>query len=142
VGVRKPRLWRIWADHVFAAAGFNEPNALAIIANDGSGDNHIFHLYVREKDPRAELWDGARSGTRAAVDVFNADEVRRSLLMGTYEHCTDYSTRRPATSSELEIFYPRSSRRPQRYTPTSPASIRPDRPCTDIYTAPQLRPKS
>lgn len=58
--------------------GFNEPNALAIIGNDGSGDNHIFHLYVREKDPRAELWDGARSGTQAAVDVFNADEVRKT----------------------------------------------------------------
>jgi len=55
--------------------GFNEPNALAIIGNDGSGDNHIFHLYVREKDPKVELWDGARSGTQAAKDVFNADEV-------------------------------------------------------------------
>jgi intermediate cleaving peptidase 55 len=55
--------------------GFNEPNAPAVIANDGSGDNHIFHLYVREKDPKAELWDGARSGTQAAMDVFNADEV-------------------------------------------------------------------
>jgi intermediate cleaving peptidase 55 len=31
---------------------------------------------VREKDSKAELWDGARSGTQAAVDVFNADEVR------------------------------------------------------------------
>jgi hypothetical protein len=60
--------------------GFNEPNALAIIGNDGSGDNHIFHLYVREKDPKAELWDGARSGTQAAVDVFNADEVRDTGL--------------------------------------------------------------
>lgn len=56
--------------------GYNEPNALAIIGNDGSGDNHIFHLYVREKDAKAELWDGARSGTQAAKDVFNADEVR------------------------------------------------------------------
>lgn len=45
------------------------------VANDGSGNNHIFHLYVREKDPRVELWDGARSGTQAAMDVFNADEV-------------------------------------------------------------------
>lgn len=46
-----------------------------MIANDGSGNNHIFHLYVREKDPKVELWDGARSGTQAAMDVFNADEV-------------------------------------------------------------------
>lgn len=46
--------------------------------NDGSGDNHLFHLYVREKDPKIELWDGARSGTQAALDVFNADEVREN----------------------------------------------------------------
>lgn len=65
-------------------SGFNEPNALAVIANDGSGDNHIFHLYVREKDPKAELWDGARSGTQAAMDVFNADEVG-CLCMKTVE---------------------------------------------------------
>lgn len=46
------------------------------IVNDGSGDNHLFHMYNREKDAKAELWDGARSGTQAAMDVFNADEVR------------------------------------------------------------------
>lgn len=33
-------------------------------------------MFVREKDDKAELWDGARSGVQAAVDVFNADEVR------------------------------------------------------------------
>ncbi|KAJ5702240.1 hypothetical protein N7488_009788 [Penicillium malachiteum] len=59
----------------FYLTGFNEPNALAVIVNDGSGDNHTFHLYVREKDPKAELWDGARSGSQAAADIFNADET-------------------------------------------------------------------
>ncbi|KAK2761636.1 hypothetical protein FQN54_001464 [Arachnomyces sp. PD_36] len=58
----------------FYLTGFNEPGAVAVIANDGSG-SHDFHLYVREKDPKAELWEGARSGTRAALDVFNADET-------------------------------------------------------------------
>lgn len=55
--------------------GFNEPEALAVIERDASGDGHIFHLFVREKDPKAEIWDGARSGTQAAIDVFNADET-------------------------------------------------------------------
>lgn len=32
-------------------------------------------MFVRDKDDNAELWDGARSGVQAAVDVFNADEV-------------------------------------------------------------------
>lgn len=48
----------------------------SVVGNDGSDDNHIFHLYSREKNARSELWDGARSGTQAALDVFNADEVR------------------------------------------------------------------
>jgi len=34
-----------------------------------------FHLFVRPKDEKAELWEGARSGIQAALDIFNADEV-------------------------------------------------------------------
>ncbi|SLM36950.1 xaa-pro aminopeptidase [Lasallia pustulata] len=59
----------------FYLTGFNEPEALAIIEKSAPGDDHTFHLYVRPKDPKAEQWDGARSGTQAAVDVFNADET-------------------------------------------------------------------
>ncbi|KEF51747.1 xaa-Pro aminopeptidase [Exophiala aquamarina CBS 119918] len=55
--------------------GFNEPEALAVIGRDSTGTDHTFHLFVREKDPKAEIWDGARSGTHAAGDVFNADET-------------------------------------------------------------------
>ena len=73
------------------AAGFNEPEALAVIgmcsvkqattmltASTGkaaTGDDHIFYLFVRGKDFKAEIWDGARSGIQAASDVFNADEI-------------------------------------------------------------------
>ncbi|KAF2139370.1 uncharacterized protein K452DRAFT_352618 [Aplosporella prunicola CBS 121167] len=59
----------------FYLTGFDEPEALAIIEKTGPEDEHLFHLYVRPKDPRAELWDGARSGVQAALDVFNADEA-------------------------------------------------------------------
>lgn len=37
--------------------------------------DHVFHLFVRAKDPKMEQWEGSRSGTQAALDVFNADEV-------------------------------------------------------------------
>jgi intermediate cleaving peptidase 55 len=40
---------------------------------------------VREKDPKAELWDGARSGTQAARDVFNADEVWDTNMSMVYD---------------------------------------------------------
>ncbi|KAL1625993.1 aminopeptidase [Neofusicoccum ribis] len=59
----------------FYLTGFNEPEALAVIEKNASGDDHVFHLYVRPKDARAEMWDGARSGVQAALDVFNADEA-------------------------------------------------------------------
>lgn len=79
--------------HAHTLLGFNEPEALAIIGTShgkqsksqdtefnaektGPGDAHAFHLYCRPKDPRAELWEGARSGIQAAQDVFNADKVR------------------------------------------------------------------
>ncbi|KAJ5190924.1 uncharacterized protein N7498_009909 [Penicillium cinerascens] len=101
----------------FYLTGFNEPNALAIIANDGSGDNHVFHLYVREKDPRAELWDGARSGTRAAVDVFNADETGNIERIG--DILPKIVTQATEVYSEIPGFDPsRSSLHRYLYGPT------------------------
>jgi intermediate cleaving peptidase 55 len=43
------------------------------------GDDHIFHLYVRPKNPKVEAWEGSRSGLDAATDVFNADEVSHNV---------------------------------------------------------------
>ncbi|CAF9922164.1 hypothetical protein IMSHALPRED_005600 [Imshaugia aleurites] len=59
----------------FYLTGFNEPEAVAVIGKSFDGDDHTFHLFVREKDAKAEQWDGVRSGTQAALDVFNADEA-------------------------------------------------------------------
>lgn len=56
--------------------GFHEPEAIAVIQKDGSSPEPIFHLFVRPKDADAERWSGSRSGVQAALDVFNADEVR------------------------------------------------------------------
>ena len=59
----------------FYLTGFVEPDALAVISKSpNNDDDHQFHLFVREKDPKEEQWEGTRSGTQAAVDVFNADE--------------------------------------------------------------------
>jgi intermediate cleaving peptidase 55 len=58
--------------------GFNEPESVAVIQKIGSSKDYNFHLFLRPKDPKAEQWDGARSGEQAALDVFNADEVSLS----------------------------------------------------------------
>ncbi|KAH9826417.1 hypothetical protein Tdes44962_MAKER10037 [Teratosphaeria destructans] len=59
----------------FYLTGFTEPEAVAVIEKGASEVEYTFHLFVRPKDERAELWDGARSGVQAAQDVWNADEA-------------------------------------------------------------------
>ncbi|KAI4198488.1 MAG: hypothetical protein LQ346_002763 [Caloplaca aetnensis] len=59
----------------FYLTGFNEPEAVAVIRKATSDGDHVFHLFVRAKDPKVEQWEGSRSGTQAALDVFNADET-------------------------------------------------------------------
>lgn len=97
--------------------GFNEPEALAVIGKDEAGADHTFHLYVREKDPKAEMWDGARSGTQAAVDVFNADgsgdisNIRSNLpdvIRGASEVYTDITQPDQTLSTLWRFLYGRT----------------------------------
>lgn len=62
---------------------------------------YTFHLFVRPKDEKAEIWDGARSGVQAAQDVFNADEAQSidslssilpQIINGAREVFTDIGT--------------------------------------------------
>jgi intermediate cleaving peptidase 55 len=58
--------------------GWAEPESLAVVVREDGEDDAVdykFWLFVREKDRKAELWDGARSGVDAAREVWNADEV-------------------------------------------------------------------
>lgn len=103
----------------FYLTGFNEPEALAVIGKDSTGTDHTFHLYVREKDPRAEIWEGARSGIQAARDVFNADETGdiadlKNLLpeiVGAASHIYTDATQPDTTQSAVHRFlYGRSKK--------------------------------
>lgn len=98
----------------FYLTGFNEPEALAVIQKPGSGPDYVFHLFVRPKDAKAELWEGARSGVQAAQDVFNADEPgdilhmneRLGSLIANAKHIyTDIPTSLPNTGTSFEGKY-------------------------------------
>jgi intermediate cleaving peptidase 55 len=77
---------------------------------DNRHSSPLFTLFVREKNKREELWEGARSGTIAARDVFNADEALdvanissslESILEGADNVYTDLpSSFQPKTSFE------------------------------------------
>ena len=51
--------------------GFHEPDAVAIIAP--GHDDGDFHLLVRPKDPKLEVWTGIRTGPEKAKSEFGAD---------------------------------------------------------------------
>ncbi|KAI9869268.1 MAG: hypothetical protein M1813_000056 [Trichoglossum hirsutum] len=94
-------------------SGFNEPEAAAVIEKTGPDGQHIFHLFVRPKNLKAELWDGARSGVQAAFDVFNADEagdinqlhqLLTPLIAEASIVCTDIPKGSNMTSALTELY--------------------------------------
>jgi Xaa-Pro aminopeptidase len=57
----------------FYLTGFNEPNAVAVLAPHH--EEHRFILFVQPKDPERETWTGYRVGVEAAKERFGADVV-------------------------------------------------------------------
>lgn len=57
----------------FYLTGFNEPEAVAVIAPHH--EEHKFILFVRPKDPEKETWSGYRTGVEAAKKLYGADEA-------------------------------------------------------------------
>ncbi len=55
----------------FYLTGFNEPDAIAILAP--SHEEHKFILFVRPKDKEAETWSGYRTGVELAKEKYGAD---------------------------------------------------------------------
>lgn len=53
--------------------GFNEPEALAVLAPHHG--EHRFVMFVRPKDKDREIWSGRRIGLEAAKELYGADQV-------------------------------------------------------------------
>ena len=56
----------------FYLTGFEEPDAIAVIAPSGEKK---FTLFVRPRDLEREIWDGYRAGVEGAVRDYSADEA-------------------------------------------------------------------
>ena len=59
--------------HFYYLTGFAEPDAVAVLAPGRPQAEYL--LFVRERDPLRESWDGARAGTDGAVERYGADDA-------------------------------------------------------------------
>ncbi|KAL8839193.1 MAG: hypothetical protein Q9170_001842 [Blastenia crenularia] len=81
------------------------PNVDQDLRKSTTQDDYTFHLFVRPKDPKIEQWEGSRSGTQAAIDVFNADEsgdikdIEKSLFRIIADASEVFTNASPSTSS-------------------------------------------
>lgn len=57
--------------HFVYLTGFEEPQAVAVIR---TGKKAQFSLFVREKNPNIEIWDGERFGPEKAQQLFGVDQ--------------------------------------------------------------------
>ena len=58
----------------FYLTGFSEPEAVAVLIPGRAQGEYI--LFVRDRDPLRETWDGARAGTEGATAI-RCDHVTR-----------------------------------------------------------------
>ena len=70
--------------------GFNEPEAVAVLVPGRAQAEYI--LFVRERDPARETWDGKRAGPEGATAVYGADDAFPigdidDILPGLMERC-------------------------------------------------------
>jgi Xaa-Pro aminopeptidase len=59
--------------HFYYLTGFSEPDAVAVMVPGRLQGEYL--LFVRERDPLREAWDGARAGTDGAVENYGADDA-------------------------------------------------------------------
>jgi len=59
--------------HFHYLTGFPEPDAVAVFVPGRAHAEYL--LFVRERDPVRESWDGPRAGTEGAVDRYAADDA-------------------------------------------------------------------
>ncbi len=52
--------------------GFAEPEALLVLIHRADGERHQ-HVFVRPRDPKAEIWTGRRLGVEAAPEALGMD---------------------------------------------------------------------
>ena len=57
----------------FYLTGFNEPESIAVLVPGRSQAEYI--LFVRDRDPARETWDGKRAGPAGATRNFGADDA-------------------------------------------------------------------
>jgi Xaa-Pro aminopeptidase len=71
-------------------SGFAEPEAVAVLLPGRPQGEYV--LFVRERDPAREAWDGVRAGPEGAVGEFGADDAFPiqdidEILPGLLERC-------------------------------------------------------
>eukprot|EP01119_Soliformovum_irregulare_P006984 TRINITY_DN19394_c0_g1_i1.p1 TRINITY_DN19394_c0_g1~~TRINITY_DN19394_c0_g1_i1.p1 ORF type:complete len:452 (+),score=107.23 TRINITY_DN19394_c0_g1_i1:12-1367(+) len=68
-----PYVYRQNSDFYYLT-GFEEPESLLILEKLADGQSRTT-MFVGEKDPHREMWDGPRSGVQGAKEIFGAEEA-------------------------------------------------------------------
>lgn len=67
-----PYVFRQNSDFYYLTGSLEPESCLVMYVN---GDARKTTLFVRPKDKQSEMWDGPRTGTENAVDLFGIDEA-------------------------------------------------------------------
>ncbi|KAG8772444.1 hypothetical protein FRC12_003073 [Ceratobasidium sp. 428] len=98
------------ASNFWYLTGIEEQNSAVILHKASDAKGYRMHLFMRERDPHDELWNGPRTGVHQSRHIFGADEVsdinefprslRSALKKASHVYADlrpygDYSSQRP-----------------------------------------------
>lgn len=65
--------------------GWNEPDSVMVLEKPTNNiEDIVLHLIVPPKDAFSEQWEGYRTGTEGACEIFNADEATDTRQLSVY----------------------------------------------------------
>ncbi|CAG2063326.1 unnamed protein product [Timema podura] len=77
-----PYVFRQNTDFLYLS-GCLEPGSALVLSGAGGG-HHTSTLFVRQKDVHSEMWDGPRTGTEGALELFGVDQSLPMQELGLF----------------------------------------------------------
>lgn len=69
-----PYVFRQNTDFLYMT-GCQEPDSCLVLSTAESPSQHRVTLFLRDKDEHSEKWDGPRTGSEEAIELFGVDQA-------------------------------------------------------------------
>lgn len=87
-----PYVFRQNTDFLYLS-GCQEPDSCLVLSAAESPSDHCVSLFLRDRDAHSEKWDGPRTGSEEAIEMFGVEQALPMSELQNYLQCYMKSNR-------------------------------------------------